>query len=118
MDQIKLDKAKSDLIELRGVIAGDYERTVETSSEEFGKDMPDMNDEASRTMSRRILLEIGDKSHGILEKIDDALERMEEGEYGMCQECEEDIPEKRLELLPYASYCVECQEKIETREAD
>ncbi|VAX24951.1 hypothetical protein MNBD_NITROSPINAE02-1854 [hydrothermal vent metagenome] len=113
MDNNKLEIFRSQLLELRARIVGYHERGVETSSEEFGKDVPDMNDEASRTMSRRILLEIGDKSYEMLKKIDDALERIEDGGYGVCEECDEVIPDKRLELLPYTAYCVDCQEKLE-----
>lgn len=113
MRKNKLDDFKKILLGLRKRTEGDYERTVESSSEEFGGDVPDVNDEASRTMSRRILLEIGDKSHEAIKCIDDALTRIESGEYGKCKECGEDIPEKRLELLPYAMYCVECQERVE-----
>ncbi len=113
MNSDKLEIFRSQLLELRARIAGYHERGVETSSEEFGKDVPDMNDEASRTMSRRILMEIGDKNFVMLKKIDDALERIDDGEYGVCEECDETIPDKRLDLLPYTSCCVDCQEKLE-----
>ena len=45
--------------------------------------------------------------------IDDAFERIERNEYGICIECGNPIPEKRLETFPYASRCVACQEKFE-----
>lgn len=113
MKKDDLESFKRTLMGLRKRIKGDYERTVESSSEEFGGDVPDANDEASRTMSRRILLEIGDKSHETIKLIDEALDRVENGNYGECEECGEDIPVKRLELLPYAKFCVECQERME-----
>lgn len=49
-----------------------------------------------------------------LRQIDEALERIEKGEYGSCEECGEDIPKKRLSVQPYSMYCVECQEKAES----
>ncbi len=48
-----------------------------------------------------------------LEQIDKALERIDEGTYGLCQECQEPIPSERLEILPYALLCVHCQSKQE-----
>ncbi|MGK7346215.1 MAG: TraR/DksA family transcriptional regulator [Candidatus Nitrospinota bacterium M3_3B_026] len=53
------------------------------------------------------------RGEGELRKITDALARMDKGEYGVCVECGEDIPKKRLTVLPYSSLCVECQEKME-----
>lgn len=110
-----IDKFQNILIEMRKKISGDFERSLETSSEEFGTVVPDMTDEATRTMSRRILLEMGDKSHDTIIHIDDALDRIEKDEFGVCEKCEEDIPEKRLMLLPYAKFCVECQESLERK---
>jgi len=113
MDKEKLESFRRQLVDLQNRITGDYERVVESSSEEFGAEVPDVNDEASRTINRRILLQIGDQSHEILKLIREALERMEAGEYGVCQECDEDIPVKRLELVPYARFCVRCKERLE-----
>jgi DnaK suppressor protein len=49
-----------------------------------------------------------------LEKIATALERLEEGEYGMCRDCEQEIAEKRLRALPFAARCKDCQESAES----
>ncbi len=113
MDEKTLDKFKRLLLEQRKKLTGSYERLKNASSEEFGGDVPDINDEASRTVNRRILLEIGDKNYEILNQVDEALGRIDSGTYGICDECEEPIPGKRLELLPYALHCVECKEKLE-----
>jgi len=114
MDEKKLESFRQKLVEMRSKISGEFEQTLESSSEEFRGSTPDVNDEASRTISRRILLEIGDKSHEALQNIEDALERIEDGEYGVCEECGEDIPEKRLDLVPHAIHCVGCQQKLES----
>jgi len=49
----------------------------------------------------------------MLEAIDEALSRIDRGTYGRCEDCGNDIPDDRLELLPFASRCVECEEKRE-----
>ncbi len=46
-------------------------------------------------------------------EINRALNRIEEGEYGICLECEEKISPKRLQAIPWATYCVSCQERLE-----
>lgn len=53
----------------------------------------------------------------LLREIGDALQRIEQGTYGVCLECEEPISVKRLEAVPWARYCVSCQEAIATRAA-
>ena len=59
------------------------------------------------------------RRHGMdqskLKLIDAALERLDRGEFGICAECEEPIPAKRLKIVPWAAYCVACQERIDSR---
>ena len=52
-----------------------------------------------------------------LRQIDEALERIEKGEYGVCDECGGEIPRKRLEVQPYSLHCVDCQDKMEKKVA-
>jgi DnaK suppressor protein len=54
----------------------------------------------------------------LLREITDALRRMDRGTYGVCLECEEPISAKRLDAVPWARYCVTCQELIANRIAD
>lgn len=54
-----------------------------------------------------------DQEVSALEQIDSALDRLERGEYGVCEECEEDIPMARLTAQPFARFCIECQEESE-----
>jgi DnaK suppressor protein len=48
-----------------------------------------------------------------LKNINKALERLEEGTYGICEECGQQISEKRLQAMPFALYCVDCQRELE-----
>lgn len=52
----------------------------------------------------------------ILKKIEEALRKLEEGTYGICEMCGDDISEERLKVLPFAIYCRDCQENIEMME--
>ncbi len=52
-----------------------------------------------------------------LKDVTEALQRIKEGSYGICEECEKEIPKKRLEVFPSAKYCVACKEKMEKQQA-
>lgn len=106
---------KEKLIKIREELAGDVEKSRQYSHEDSGE-MPDINDDAARAYSRSLILQLGEREREQLKEIDEALERIEEGAYGLCAECGESIPEKRLELIPYAKLCITCKEKMETRE--
>ena len=49
----------------------------------------------------------------LLEEITAALDRLRQGNFGQCEECDAEIPKPRLHALPYARYCVECARKLE-----
>ena len=51
----------------------------------------------------------------VLGQVESALERIEQGAYGACVECEAKIPKTRLNALPYTPYCVKCASKLEAR---
>ena len=68
-----------------------------------------MGDMASDILDTDI--DVMESEHGLLEQINDALERIDNGTYGRCASCDTGIPEERLEAVPYAMYCVRCAEE-------
>jgi DnaK suppressor protein len=60
---------------------------------------------------------LGDREREKLRNIDEALLKLEEGEYGICEECEEEIPLGRLKVVPFARFCVKCKSDIEKQQA-
>lgn len=70
-------------------------------------------DEGTDDFVKNISLEVTNKEFGILRQIDRALEKIEEGTYGICDISNEEIPLKRLEAVPYATMTVKAQEKFE-----
>ncbi len=74
---------------------------------------PDLADRASSETDRALELRTRDRGRKLLAKIDDALERIEEGSYGYCEETEEPISIGRLEARPIATLSVEAQERHE-----
>lgn len=73
-------------------------------------EMPDPVDLAVTNYSKNVMLSVSENESRQLMLINDALERIEDGEYGLCQNCEEEIVEKRLNAVPWAKYCLACQE--------
>lgn len=61
-------------------------------------------------------LKLLEQAHIELAAVRQALERIENGSYGVCELCERDIPYPRLKSIPYTKHCVECQEMLERRE--
>lgn len=71
---------------------------------------PDPVDLAVRNYSKNVQLALSENESRQLELIDEALERLEDEEYGVCQNCENQINPKRLAAIPWARYCLDCQE--------
>jgi DnaK suppressor protein len=73
----------------------------------------DDSDGGGQTYSRDMQLGLLENEDGILKAVHKAIARIEAGTYGTCLSCKDLIPARRLEVLPYSSYCVSCQEKAE-----
>ena len=71
---------------------------------------PDPVDLAVRNYSKNVMLAVSENETKQLTLIDEALMRIDDEEYGTCQNCEKEINPKRLAALPWARYCLDCQE--------
>jgi DnaK suppressor protein len=70
----------------------------------------DALDEVQHATERELAIRNLDRDSHLLRDVKGALRRMEEGSYGTCMHCEEDISPKRLDAVPWAGYCIRCQE--------
>jgi DnaK suppressor protein len=77
---------------------------------------PDPTDRAALETDRNFLLRIRDRERKLIEKIKEALERIDNGTFGICEVCGKNIGEKRLKARPVATFCIECKKKQEARE--
>ena len=84
--------------------------------QEGGIQEPDIADRASIETDRSLELRTRDRARKLISKIDEALERIERGEYGYCEETSEPISLSRLEVRPIATLSIEAQERHERRE--
>ncbi|HCA58136.1 MAG TPA: hypothetical protein DEP46_09160 [Blastocatellia bacterium] len=74
---------------------------------------PDPVDLAVRNYSKNVQLAVSENESRQLALIDEALRRIDDDEYGICLNCEKPINPKRLAAIPWARYCIECQELVE-----
>lgn len=74
---------------------------------------PDPVDLAVRNYSKNVQLAVSENESRQLTLIDEALRRLDDDEYGQCQNCEKDINAKRLAAIPWARYCLDCQSLLE-----
>lgn len=105
-----LKEIKQRLLDERMVLVGklkDNDLSVDDS------ETPDPVDLAVRNYSKNVMLAVSENESRQLALIDEALLRVEDDEYGMCQNCENEINPKRLAAIPWARYCLNCQELVE-----
>ena len=77
---------------------------------------PDPSDRATAESELSFIHRMQERNRGLIRKIEDALERIENGTYGICEECEEEISESRLKVRPVTTLCIECKRKQEAYE--
>ena len=80
------------------------------------ENLPDPSDRATLESDRNFTLRIKDRERKLIGKIREALERIETGTYGICEECGEDISTERLKVRPVTTLCIECKKRQETEE--
>ena len=78
---------------------------------------PDQLDETQRASERDLAISNIDRGSRQLRNARAALQRIRDGSFGVCQECEEEIHPKRLVAIPWASLCIHCQENLDRHEA-
>jgi DnaK suppressor protein len=113
----KLEKFKQRLIakrkELLSEVRGSNVGSIETNTD----GIQDIADQATSAYTKEFLLSIGDAERRMLKQVDEALHKIRQETYGLCESCGEMINERRLEALPFARLCIGCQEEEERAKA-
>lgn len=117
--EIEEDFSESFLNEVRGILTSHKVELMEKGraaldglrdSDVRGGDSLDQSTAEQRTST---MLRLKDREQRLIFNIEEALERIERGEYGYCEECEEPIAEARLKARPTAQLCIDCKEARE-----
>jgi DnaK suppressor protein len=115
MEQKVLDNFREQLTAKREDILKEAERTLAELTDQSGN-IPDPNDRASAESGRNFELRIRQREQKLLSKIEEALQRIEDGTFGECDSCDELIGLKRLEARPVTTLCIECKTAQESKE--
>ena len=119
-DQLK--QFRQLLITERAKLAGEIKNIAQETSKSPREASGDLSaytvhmaDMATDTYERELSMNIVSSEQELLYQIDDALKRLDEGSFGVCQQCNEPITMSRLKAVPYASHCITCQRAKEQK---
>ncbi len=113
MSKRDLEKYRRLLLEKKNTLSRDLAKTRNAEEETIEESTQDIADKAVSSYTREFLYSLSDVDRNTLLQIDQSLERIEVGVYGQCRNCGAPISEKRLNAVPWAQLCVDCQELSE-----
>lgn len=116
MNQKDLKRFKKMLEDSRTALLESAKKTLMEESNFDTDDLPDEIDQASSEYAQSMIFRLRDREKFLLQKIEKALARIEDGTFGVCERCEEDIAQKRLEARPVTTLCIRCKEEQEKKE--
>jgi DnaK suppressor protein len=116
VNQKDLKRYKKMLEDSKTSLLESAKKTLVEESNFDTDDLPDEIDLASSEYAQSMVFRLRDREKFLLKKIEKALARIEDGTFGVCERCEEDIAQKRLEARPVTTLCIRCKEEQEKKE--
>lgn len=116
MRKRELDKFKNLLLLEKQSILKHLSELEGASATELSQTGGDSVDLAALEITQSSIQKLGNREKKLLEKIDHALQKFENGEYGVCERCGEQINHARLEARPVAQFCIDCKTELEQNE--
>jgi DnaK suppressor protein len=117
LNKAQLDKFRGILNERRDLLIRQAQKTLETDMVLSPDDRFDEVDQASSEYMQAFNFRLRGREKFLMDKIELALKKIDDGSYGICEECEEMIALKRLQARPEAPLCIGCKEAQEKEEA-
>ena len=99
----RLEKQRQDILDM-------YKRDLRVGQETSDDGTEDIVDRANNSYHRELMFALSDSERQLLLQIEEALARMDAGTYGHCVHCGDPIAMPRLQAVPWARYCIDCQE--------
>jgi len=115
MNKERLELFRKQLLEKKEAILKEAGKTLSEMTDQTSN-VPDPNDRATIESGMSFELRIRDRERKLLAKIDEAIARIDDGSYGICEDCDEEIGLKRLEARPVTTLCIDCKTLQETKE--
>ncbi len=116
MRKADLDRFKKLLLQKRDILTGNVSQMQDEALKGGGQDVSvdHMADFGSDNFEQDFTLGLIENEQETIREIDEALERIEQGDFGSCEVCESAIPLPRLRVIPWAKLCIECKRKTES----
>ena len=118
MKKTELKRFRAILEEKRGAVIRRAEETIAQDLTLDSAELPDEMDLASSEYMQSFTFRLRGRERVFLQKSEKAIKKIDEGEFGICEECEEPISVKRLEARPETELCIRCKEDQERNERD
>ena len=115
MNETKYDFFRAKLEEIRFSIVGEVQEKYKSKKNQLNEPVADIADDAVQSYDRQMIMGLGEKDLTKLRLVEESIKKLDDGQYGVCSECEELIPEGRLIVVPFASHCVDCLEIVENK---
>jgi DnaK suppressor protein len=116
MRKERLASFKKRLLEKHAQLADGVGRTAIYGKDQEDDSIKDLGDQANTAYTREFFFELGNGDRRLLRDVVAALQKIDDGSFGDCERCGETIADKRLEALPFARYCINCQRLVEEEE--
>ena len=104
------EKLRKRLLVKREELLADLQKNREVSDESVDESAQDMADRATSSYMREFAYSLSESDRKILVLIDEAMTRLDAGTFGTCVNCSQGVQEKRLDAVPWARHCIDCQE--------
>lgn len=105
-----LDEVREQLLTQRQEILDLYEHDLREGQRASDEGSEDIVDRANSAYNREFMFSLSGTERDTLFQIEEALQKLDEGSYGTCSNCSEEIPLARVKAVPWAKYCIACQE--------
>src|SRR5438477_13210393 len=116
MRKERLASFKKRLLEKHDQLADGVGRTAIYGKDQEDDSIKDLGDQANTSYTREFFFELGNGDRRLLRDVVAALQKLDDGAFGSCERCNEPISEQRLDALPFARHCIDCQRGIEEGE--
>lgn len=113
---VKVQAIRKKLMKQREELLSEAEHTINTKLGGEKQSFPDPTDQAAAEHDNNFLLRLRGREQKLLKKIDEAIARIDDGSYGICESCGGQIGLKRLEARPVTTLCIECKTQQEEDE--
>lgn len=116
MEQKDIERFKAILLQEKQEVLRKAAKTLNEEAKVDTNELPDETDQASSEYLQSMALRLRDREKTYLNKIENALKKIESGDFGICEECGEEISLRRLEARPVTNLCIRCKEDQERQE--